>query len=41
MIFTKFKHCNINFFPNYMYNECTKVQNPRYKDVTLNTYTSA
>ena len=22
-------------------NECTKVQNPRYKDVTLNAYTSA
>ena len=23
------------------YNQYTKVQNPRYKDVTLNTYTSA
>ena len=22
-------------------NECTKVQNPRYKNVTLNAYTSA
>ena len=22
-------------------NECTEVQNPRYKDITLNTYTSA
>ena len=25
----------------YHANECTKVQNPRYKDVTLKAYTSA
>ena len=25
---------------NYL-NECTKVQNPRYKDVNLNAYSSA
>ena len=26
---------------NTVDNECTEVQNPRYKDVTLNAYTSA
>ena len=25
----------------HLYNKCTKVQNPRYKDVTSNAYTSA
>ena len=26
------------FQPTLYYNECTKVQNPRYKGVTLNAY---
>ena len=28
-------------FIEYLITECTKVQNPRYKDVTLKAYTSA
>ena len=31
-----FSHAHIN----YNTNECTKVQNPHYKDVTLNTHLS-
>ena len=30
-----------SFLDEHCKNECTEVQNPRYKDVTLNAYTSA
>ena len=33
--------CTCKQISKYLYNECTEVQNPRYKDVTLNAYTSA
>ena len=30
-------NCDVTVVYTYMYNECTKVQNLRYKDVTLIT----